>query len=123
MKPIKQYLILLLTYFAIFACSEPEPESYLNLISGSNSLEIPADGGKVSVIISASESWSITYNEPWVNITPMRGQAGKNNITISASANPDIETPRYADIQINISDKNENITVCQGKSTGYLIAP
>lgn len=121
MKSIKLYLILLLAYFAIFACSEPEPESYLNLTSGSNSLEIPADGGKVSVIISASESWSITCNEPWVNITPMRGQAGKNNITISASANPDIETPRYADIQINISDKNEYITVCQGKSTGYLI--
>lgn len=121
MKPIKQYLILLLAYFAIFACSEPEPESYLNLTSGSNSLEIPADGGKVSVVFSASESWSITCNEPWVNITPMRGDAGENNITISASANPEMETPRYADIQINISDKNKYITVYQGESKGYLI--
>ena len=83
--------------------------------------ELPADGGIVKVPFSSSEEWTVVSGEPWVTISPLRGGAGDNIISIAAEANKSFDTSRTADIKIMISDKSQYLTVHQGESKGYII--
>lgn len=90
-------------------------------MSGQTDYELPADGGTISVSFSSSEEWTAYASEPWVTISPIRGDAGNNTISITANPNTNIEKSRSADIEIRISDKSEHLTIYQGESKGYFI--
>jgi RPA family protein len=100
---------------AVFTgCSENTDPTYLAEIQVSQSyVSIPANGGTVSVDLTASSSWSVkedaSYSK-WLTITPAQGSAGNTTITFSA---PAASASNSALVEILCEGKTQEINVIQ----------
>ena len=80
----------------------------------SQTVEINAAGGSITVAFSAPAAWSASCDAEWLTLSATSGEKGTNALTLSASRN-DSGAERQVVISLNAAELNENgsITVSQ----------
>lgn len=112
-------VFIILSILTLFSCKK---ESFLRLNSERLNYEISSEGGKTTLSFSSSEAWTASSSETWVTVSPMKGDAGDNTITVTAGENPRMDGGyRCARIEIRISDKSEIMYIYQGEKKGYVV--
>ncbi len=118
MKHLKIFAILLL--LAIACTKEEEP--YLNFGEGQNSaIKFPAKESSETISFTANNSWTATSSADWLTINPASGEAGAQNIKITASANADYDT-RTATVTIKSQGLSQTIDVTQLENSGFVLS-
>lgn len=80
-----------------------------NLIAETNTLEYPQSGGTYLLRINSEVAWSAITSCDWIDVTPISGNAGETEITISTSSNWDSNS-RTGSVGLYIGDQ-KHITV------------
>ena len=130
-----KYLILtLIASLAALVGCQKETSTYLEELQVSSSyIAFPADGGTVTMTLTAQGSWTINDLPEWVTANPASGSAGTNTVTFTA---PAAESTREAIVtitcgtgtqRINITQvteavEPETLTVAEAIALGYAIA-
>ncbi len=80
----------------------------------SQTVEINAAGGSITVAFSAPAAWSASCDAEWLTLSATSGEKGTNALTLSATRN-DSGAERQVVISLNAAELNENgsITVSQ----------
>ena len=78
--------------------------------SGDPDVEIPAEGGSVTVMFKANVNWSVAVGATWLTVTPTYGIEGDNIVTIAATANNTDEV-RTTIVTIMADEVDEYVTV------------
>lgn len=87
----------------------------LNLLSevqvSSSYVAIPQIGGSKTIMVTATDSWSISEMPQWLTISPASGSAGETAVTFSAENTLD---GRNCDLNLVCGGKTQIIKVIQG---------
>ena len=124
---MKRLISLYSIFLALVSCSQIEPEQ-LPVPSPEVVGEIyvpeteiltpvlPSNGGSVSIVFSATAAWTaeiVNGNaDAWCSISPASGEAGTQNIVITATENTNLED-RNATIELRCDKDVRTIVVTQ----------
>jgi len=90
---------------------QKEPSFVLDEVQVSSSyIGIPADGGQVTIDLTATDSWSFTEAPEWLTISPASGAAGATKVTFSAEA---AEDSRETTVYVECAGKKQTVIVLQ----------
>lgn len=77
----------------LVSCSDKFEASYLDGLRVSSSyLSLSADGSSMEFIVQSADSWEIQGVPDWLTVSPMSGNAGRTEVTISAGATTSSQT-------------------------------
>ena len=97
------------------ACTPEDGTADVTLSASPASVTIPADGGKVPVVITTNQySFEFAGGEEWLTVT----QDGKS-LSFSAEANEDTENDRTCTVTVTAGGKTLEIPVTQPKGSKY----
>lgn len=118
-------LLFVMLLMVVSACggsddeiTPPEPETPAITILDSENLRpvLNQEGGTVSISFTATADWTAslinTRAESWIAVTPNSGSKGKNEITITTTANETYDE-RNATIVLKCGTVSKNIVVTQ----------
>lgn len=121
MKTTSVKLILCFLFLTIFTCcdklqSETEPELVLrNFDELASSDAVTPEGGDFVLEFYASLPWSVAVtsdNPDWISMSPARGDAGENSITVRTESNLSGKS-RSASVRISCGSFSETFYVTQ----------
>ncbi len=96
--------------FLMTGCVE-EVDHFLDEVKVSSSyVTFPAEGGSVSVNLTATDAWTVTSLPDWVTVSPSSGGAGEISLSFTAAAADD---SREATAKIECGGKTQNINLLQ----------
>ena len=109
---LKYFIPTLMAFFAILvSCSNDFEASYLDEVKVSQStVALPANGGSVSIDLTASSNWTISSIPEWLTVSPASGSAGQQTVTFSVGAATETQT---ATLQLECAGKTQLINVLQ----------
>lgn len=118
-------LLFVMLLMVVSACggsddeiTPPEPETPAITILDSENLRpvLNQEGGTVSISFTATADWTAslinTRAESWIAVTPNSGSKGKNEITITTTANETYDE-RNATVVLKCGSVSKNIVVTQ----------
>lgn len=118
-------LLFVMLLFVVSACggneddiTPPEPETPAITVPDSENLRpvLNQEGGTVSISFTTTSDWTAslvnTRAESWITVTPPSGSKGKNEITITTTANETYDE-RNATIVLKCGTVSKNIVVTQ----------
>lgn len=73
--------------FALASCGEETTGESLKIDISQKSVTIPAEGGSLSVSITAPVQWKVSTSDSWFSISPTEGEAGTVQVEFSAGRN------------------------------------
>lgn len=75
-------------------------------------IAIPAEGGKVTVTVTAADEWAIDAETTpeWVAVSPAKGSKGDTEVTFTAEAATETRT---ANLSLTCAGRTQTIIVCQ----------
>lgn len=118
---MKRFVLALMACAVLISCQEA-PRDFLELTNMfDNSYTIPGEGGSITVSFSSSGSWSAKGDASWVTVSPSQGEAGYNDITITAAANSDIEASRNSEVVIRSGQLQATVYITQGEGSGFIL--
>ena len=94
----------------------PEPESQVKIVlEGSDSIELPADGGYKTIRFTVNHDWTVTADAKWIHLSPTGGTASEQpaSVNVGSVGNSGAE-PRSGNVTITAGDKTRVIKVTQG---------
>ena len=111
--------LLGLAAFLAGACNKPDaPVTPSIRISGQSSLSFGEEGGTQAISLSASLSWTATYNADWISVSPAVGKGGDNQ-SVTLTVQPNYGTERKGSVIFAISGTTTSaeLTVVQAASS------
>ena len=111
--------LLGLAAFLAGACNKPDaPVTPSIRISGQSSLSFGEEGGTQTISLSASLSWTATYNADWISVSPAVGKGGDNQ-SVTLTVQPNYGTERKGSVIFAISGTTTSaeLTVVQAASS------
>ena len=118
-------LLFVMLLFVVSACggneddiTPPEPETPAITVPDSENLRpvLNQEGGTVSISFTTTADWTAslvnTRAESWIIVTPSSGSKGKNEITITTTANETYDE-RNATVVLKCGSDSKNIVVTQ----------
>lgn len=118
-------LLFVMLLFVVSACggneddiTPPEPETPAITVPDSENLRpvLNQEGGTVSISFTTTADWTAslvnTRAESWITVTPSSGSKGKNEITITTTANETYDE-RNATVVLKCGTVSKNIVVTQ----------
>lgn len=118
-------LLFVMLLFVVSACggneddiTPPEPETPAITVPDSENLRpvLNQEGGTVSISFTTTADWTAslvnTRAESWIIVTPSSGSKGKNEITITTTANETYDE-RNATVVLKCGTVSKNIVVTQ----------
>lgn len=115
-KDFLLYLLVAVFMGVLTSCSGSE----LKEVSSEDWIEFPEgvsytverEGGQLEITFSASENWSLSVQEDWLDVTPVSGNSGENTILVTVTAN-DTEEVRNSTLHLvsNQSAASAEITI------------
>ena len=118
-------LLFVMLLFVVSACggneddiTPPEPETPAITVPDSENLRpvLNQEGGTVSISFTTTADWTAslvnTRAESWIIVTPSSGSKGKNEITITTTANETYDE-RNATVVLKCGSASKNIVVTQ----------
>ena len=115
---------LIPSFIAVLAvlvgCSDDDSATLLDEVKVSSSyVAIPTDGGSTTITVTAKDEWEIDTTAvngcpTWLKISPVKGDAGKTDVTFSADKTED---GRTATVYLVCAGKKQIINVIQGISS------
>lgn len=90
-KDFLLYLLVAVFMGVLASCSGSE----LKEVSSDDWIEFPEgvsytverEGGQLEITFSATENWSLSVQEDWLDVTPVSGNSGENTILVTVTAN------------------------------------
>lgn len=116
--------LFILLLFVVCSCKDdnndptpPEPSSEITIPSSENLKPVLSQkGGTVSISFTTTADWTAslvnTRAESWITVTPNSGSKGKNEITITTTANETYDE-RNATVVLKCGTVSKNIVVTQ----------
>ncbi len=112
---------LLYAFIGIAACEQFESEPQLEWGEGQNtSITINSTGGSKTLCFTINNSWSAESSESWLHISPSSGDAGEQEITLSAQANTEYRD-REAVVSISFGGQPQKIQVLQEEKKDFIL--
>ncbi len=120
MNPRRFLILSIISLFGIAACESNEIEkptptqASVSITSPDKNPTIAQEGGEISVKFTTNSEWtaeivcSATQTDSWARVSPAKGAAGNNSITVS------IEPNEYYD------ERNATLTIKAGNASGKL---
>lgn len=126
-------LLFVILLFVVSACggneddiTPPEPETPAITVPDSENLRpvLNQEGGTVSISFTTTADWTAslvnTRAESWIAVTPSSGSKGKNEITITTTANETYDE-RNATVVLKCGSASKNIVVTQKQKDALTI--
>lgn len=113
---LRNIFVALAAAVAVFASCEKEKKNYLDEVQLSSSyvcLDMDNAENTTSIVVTATDAWSIDEIPNWLSITPDSGSAGETKVTFSA---PKALDGRNCEIKLSCAGKTQIIKVQQGLS-------
>lgn len=116
--------LFILLLFVVCSCKDdnneptpPEPSPEITIPSSENlNPVLSQEGGTVSISFTTTADWTAslvnTRAESWITVTPSSGSKGKNEITITTTANESYDE-RNATVVLKCGTVSKNIVVTQ----------
>ena len=133
--------LLTCAFLALTGCQEkpvpepepdPEPELKVKIVlEGSDSIELPADGGNKTIRFTVNHDWTAKADAQWIQLSQTSGEASEEpaSLNIGSTGNSGSE-PRSGNVTIAAGDKTQVVKVTQGvrppdpvRVTGVKITP
>lgn len=98
----------------IAGCNDVDYNFELSKLQLSTSyVTIPQDGGSTTITVNANDEWSIdtTGTTKWLNVSPIKGSAGKTKVTFTS---PKAVDGHLADLIVTCGDQKQHLNVMQG---------
>jgi len=110
MKLNKIFAALVAVLALAVSCQKEASFVLAELQVSSSYIGIPADGGQVTIDLTATDSWAINDIPEWLTISPASGAAGATKVTFSAEAASD---SREVTLYAECAGKKQTIIVLQ----------
>ena len=120
---------LILLFILVIGCGskdsplvvDPKPDVEVKWTFNHESLSFSHNGGTESVIVTASDNWTVTSNKEWCSVSPTLGYNGQTSLKITASSNH-TEASRSAELNFVSGEYNYQYEVTQeaGKIDDYV---
>ena len=91
---------------------DPKPDVEVKWTFNHESLSFSHKGGTESVIVTASDNWTVTSNKDWCSVSPTLGYNGQTRLKITASSNH-TEASRSAELNFVSGEYNYQYEVTQ----------
>ena len=91
---------------------DPKPDVEVKWTFNHESLSFSHKGGTESVIVTASDNWTVTSNKDWCSVSPTLGYNGQTSLKITASSNH-TEASRSAELNFVSGEYNYQYEVTQ----------
>lgn len=98
----------------LVGCEASKYDFQLSNVQLSNTyVIIPTDGGEQTITVKANQAWSIdtAKTKSWMEVSPIKGEAGETKVTFKASKSLD---GHQADLKLTCGDQVQNFRVQQG---------
>lgn len=90
----------------------PKPDVEVKWTFNHESLSFSHKGGTESVVVTASDNWTVTSNKDWCSVSPTLGYNGQTSLKITASSNH-TEASRSAELNFVSGEYNYQYEVTQ----------
>lgn len=100
--------------------NEPAPIPYELKIEGGQNLLFGAEEQTLTLRFSASHEWTARVDQGWCQLSKTRGEAGDQQLQITAAANPDYEE-RNATLILKTGDQEESLLIVQKFADALLL--
>lgn len=91
---------------------DPKPDVEVKWTFNHESLSFSHKGGTESIIVTASDNWTVTSNKDWCSVSPTLGYNGQTSLKITASSNH-TEASRSAELNFVSGEYNYQYEVTQ----------
>ena len=111
---IKHLLIGLFAVAATVACKQDEPVETPSLEVSQESLELTATEAEASFDVTSNVAWTATADQDWVSLDPASGDASKNAVTVTVTAeNNTANEARTATVTVKAGDLTKTVALTQ----------
>ena len=97
---------------------DPDADPYVLSLSGT-ALRLEREGGSATVSLTSDKSWTASVSDEWLTVSPLSGNEGITDITVSAPADDSVS--RVATVTFTADGKSVGLTVAQKGVTGEII--
>ena len=94
-------------------CDKDDDSSSVTLQSGSVMELYPVVNQSKTLRFEAKSSWTATCNADWVSVSPRKGSAGSNTITITTAATNRTKSNRSTSLTISSGGSSRKVTLVQ----------
>ena len=110
MKQIRLLIIAMAVVLlpGLCACEREDPSIGFD----NKSLEMPEAGGTQTVVLTVNYPWTATTSDPWLQVSPAKGEKGTVTLSIKAEAN-DKGSSRKANVTVSCRDISRGVSVTQ----------
>ena len=109
MKKILLFLLMLTVLVA--GCKNDE--GGISITKSSTEILYPVVNQSTTVSFTTSDDWTVSTTANWLTITPMKGNAGNNTITITTASTNRTKYLRSAEVMIKSGSSQQTVTVRQ----------
>lgn len=112
----------------VFSCHkasfiEIEESSFITIM-GDCFFSFSKDGGSELLSFSANRDWSISSSESWCKVSPAKGAASSDNVTVSITVDENSSYDhRTCSVAIVVGELTKTVTVNQGMGLGMIVSP
>lgn len=107
----RQWLCIACCFISLLSTScQKEPALSL---AGLTNIELDAGGGSQTITFQTNRSWTVSWSESWLNVSPSSGSASNGTITINVSASANQGIARSATITIKAEELTQTVNVEQ----------
>ena len=113
---MKKTLLLLASAFALFSCTEKEPEPVVepSLELSKQALSFQADEAlETTFTVTSNVNWEAIC-EDWITVDPSSGEGSPESVTVKVTVQPnDKESPRYGGIVVTAGSLTKTVEISQ----------
>lgn len=120
MKKIGNILIAAIGMLLICCSSSDASITPAQITVSPDKIEMPSDGGKITVTVTCDGEWGIYATESWVTTTPTGGLSGTSQVEITIAANSSQEEGRSAELIVKSGETRASAAIVQGKKVEEL---
>ncbi len=110
---IARVLSTLAIFLLALSCTSDDGGDAIQLTSKSAVELYPVEGQEAQVTFTASGSWTATCHADWLLVSPQKGEAGSQTLTLHTLTTNRTGQSRTAQLMINCGSSYKNITVVQ----------
>ena len=114
MKKILTSILAVAAVFAAVSCSKEETKADDSFKVEQTKFDVSAEGGSVTIDVTANIAWTAESNAEWATISPASG-SGNGSVTVTVAANDDVA--RTAKIAFAAGTFKSTVTINQAEAT------